>query len=32
VQRKLQDARLGQPVNVAPVVSGDAGSAAHRDQ
>jgi Tfp pilus assembly protein PilF len=32
VQRKLQDARLGQPVNVAPVVSGNAGPAAHRDQ
>jgi len=32
VQRKLQDARLGQPVNVAPVVSGEVGPAAHRDQ
>jgi Tfp pilus assembly protein PilF len=32
VQRKLQDARLGQPVNVAPVVSGDANPAAPRNQ
>jgi Tfp pilus assembly protein PilF len=32
VQRKLEDARLGQPVNVAPVVSGDVDPAAHRNQ
>jgi len=32
VQRKLQDANLGQPVNVAPVVSGDLGADAHRNQ
>jgi Tfp pilus assembly protein PilF len=32
VQRKLEDARLGQPVNVAPVVSGNVGPAAHQEQ